>query len=36
MLTSTVGDDILRFVVEAVPRQYNSLKETGKDFKKSC
>lgn len=28
VLTSTVGDDILRFVVEAAPRQHNSSKET--------
>lgn len=28
VLTSTLADDILRFVVEATPRQHNSSKET--------
>jgi len=36
MLTSGAQGDILRFVVEAAPRQHNSSKETWKDFKKSC
>lgn len=34
VLTSTVGDDILRFVVRAVPRQHNNEKEIQKDFEK--
>jgi len=34
VLTSTLADDILRFVVEETPRQHNSSKETWKDFKK--
>jgi len=34
MLTSVAQGDILRFVVEATPRQHNSSKETWKDFKK--
>ena len=35
MLTSIIGGAILNFVVEATLRQYNSLKEVKKDFKKA-
>lgn len=34
MLTSDIWGDILRFVVEAAPRQQNSGKEIQKDFEK--
>lgn len=34
MLTSSIWGDILRFVVEAAPRQQNNEKEIQKDFKK--
>ena len=34
MLTSSIQGDILRFVVEAAPKQQNNGKEIRKDFKK--